>query len=143
MLILKRLALLFFSTGYLITTAISRTLWSGRKLWLYPIIAMALFVIQFEVMNVGLGGCFRASGSSAYYRSGCVRRLCLHLCRRMASAEGAVGKQQRTGREIRAFVYYRSPAGYSRLTRMTPAGSRARGFPESPAPRLPSHGIRA
>lgn len=47
--------LMFFSTGYLATTAITRAVWKWGDLWLYSAFAAALFAIHFEVMNIGLG----------------------------------------------------------------------------------------
>jgi intracellular septation protein A len=55
------ISLLFFSTGYLLTTIIVRAFWKGRRSWLYPAIATALFFIHFEIMNVGVGGAFEPS----------------------------------------------------------------------------------
>src|SRR5580704_8631414 len=51
-------SLLFFSTGYLLTTMVVRTVWKGRRSWLYPAVATALFFIHFEIMNVGVRGAF-------------------------------------------------------------------------------------
>lgn len=48
----------FFLTGYLLTTAIARALWKGRTLWLFSTIIAVLFVLHFELLNVGLGGAF-------------------------------------------------------------------------------------
>jgi hypothetical protein len=50
--------LLFFTTGYLFTTLLLRLFWKGRTLWSCPAIAVVLFLIHFEIMNVGLGGAF-------------------------------------------------------------------------------------
>jgi hypothetical protein len=50
--------IMFFLTGYLATTSISRAIWRGRKLWLYSVIATTLFLIHFEVLNMGIGGAF-------------------------------------------------------------------------------------
>jgi hypothetical protein len=50
--------LLFFTTGYLITTIVVRAVWKGQTLWIYPGIATGLFLIHFEIMNVSLGGAF-------------------------------------------------------------------------------------
>jgi hypothetical protein len=50
--------ILFLGTGYLITTATSRALWSGRKLWPHATVATALFLLHFEVLNVFLLGTF-------------------------------------------------------------------------------------
>jgi hypothetical protein len=55
------IGLLFFSTGYLLTTVAVRAFWKGRSLWLYPAIATVLFVIHFEIMNMGVGGAFEPS----------------------------------------------------------------------------------
>jgi hypothetical protein len=51
-------ALLFFTTGYLLTTAIVRAVWRSQRLWLYPVIATVVFLIHFEILNVGIGGAF-------------------------------------------------------------------------------------
>ena len=50
---------MFFVTGYLLSTAVVRALWRGQALWPYPAIATALFLIHFEIMNVGVGGAFQ------------------------------------------------------------------------------------
>jgi hypothetical protein len=55
------ISLLFFSTGYLLTTITVRALWKGRTSWLYPPIATALFFFHFEIMNVSVGGAFEPS----------------------------------------------------------------------------------
>jgi len=52
------IVLLFFTTGYLLSTIVVRSVWRGRTLWSYPAIATFLFFIHFEVMNVDLGGAF-------------------------------------------------------------------------------------
>jgi hypothetical protein len=49
--------MMFFSTGYLLTTIIARLFLPERKL-LYPCIAFALYVIHFEILNVAAGGVF-------------------------------------------------------------------------------------
>ena len=50
--------LLFFTSGYLLSTVLVRALWRGLTLWSYPAIATVLFLIHFEIMNVGVGGAF-------------------------------------------------------------------------------------
>jgi hypothetical protein len=52
------ISLLFFSTGFLITTLIARAVWRGWRPWLYPVVATALFFVHFEIMNLGVGGAF-------------------------------------------------------------------------------------
>jgi hypothetical protein len=56
------IVLLFFTTGYLLSTIVVRAAWRGRTLWSYPAIATVLFVVHFEIMNVGLGGAFEPQG---------------------------------------------------------------------------------
>lgn len=55
------ITLLFFTTGYLLSTIVVRALWKGRTLWSYPAVATVLFLIHFEIMNVGVGGAFQPS----------------------------------------------------------------------------------
>jgi len=50
--------LLFFTTGYFLSTIVVRAIWRGRALWPYPAIATTLFFIHFEIMNTGVGGAF-------------------------------------------------------------------------------------
>ncbi len=50
--------LMFFTTGYLLSTVFVRASWRGLTLWSYPAIATVLFLIHFEIMNVGVGGAF-------------------------------------------------------------------------------------
>ena len=52
------IVIMFFVTGYLFSTAVFRAYWRGRGLWLYSAIAMLLFLIHFEILNVGVGGAF-------------------------------------------------------------------------------------
>ena len=51
---------MFFLTGYLLTTAISRALWRGHIPWIYSVIATALFTFHFELLNFGIGGAFES-----------------------------------------------------------------------------------
>ena len=55
------ISLLFFSTGYLLTTVVVRAVWKGRRAWLYPAVAVALFFIHFEIMNLEVRGAFDPS----------------------------------------------------------------------------------
>src|SRR5690349_11954343 len=50
--------LLFFTTGYLFSTAIVRAMWRGRGVWWHPIILAALFLVHFESLNIRAGGAF-------------------------------------------------------------------------------------
>ena len=50
--------LLSITTWYLLTTAVARALWAGQRPWPYPVIATTLFLIHFEIFNVGIRGAF-------------------------------------------------------------------------------------
>lgn len=50
--------LLFFTTGYLFSTAIVRAIWRGRGVWWHPIILATLFLVHFEILNIRAGGAF-------------------------------------------------------------------------------------
>jgi hypothetical protein len=52
------IALLSFTTGYLVTTVVARGVWRSRKLWSYPIAATVLFLIHAQIF-------FNAAGGSA------------------------------------------------------------------------------
>ena len=49
------IGLFAFSTGYLLTTAISRTIWKDLRLWSYPLIAVALFFIHSQICFITFG----------------------------------------------------------------------------------------
>jgi len=49
---------LFLTTGYLLSTVISRAIWRGKRWWSYPAIGTALFFIHFQILNVAAGGAF-------------------------------------------------------------------------------------
>jgi hypothetical protein len=50
--------LFFLTTGYVLSTVLVRALWRSMTLWSYSTIATVLFLIHFEIMNVGVGGAF-------------------------------------------------------------------------------------
>lgn len=52
---------MFFSTGYLLTTGIARAVWQPRRVWLYSMLAMLLFLVHFEILNYSAGGIFDAA----------------------------------------------------------------------------------
>jgi hypothetical protein len=47
-------ALVFFTTGYLLTTIVVRAFWKGWALWSYPAVATILFQVHFQIMNAQL-----------------------------------------------------------------------------------------
>jgi len=51
-------AMMFFVTGYLLTTIIARLFLKPEKILLYPSIAAALYLIHFEILSIGVGGAF-------------------------------------------------------------------------------------
>jgi hypothetical protein len=56
LLVAVAVALLFVTTGYGLTTAILRSVWSGQRLWLYPIVATIPFFIHSQIFFVVSGG---------------------------------------------------------------------------------------
>lgn len=42
---------IFTVSGYSVITLLTRIFWSGHKLWSYSVLAAALFLIHFEVVN--------------------------------------------------------------------------------------------
>jgi hypothetical protein len=50
--------MMFFSTGYLLTTIIGRLFLKPERKLLYPSIASTLYVIHFEILSVATGGAF-------------------------------------------------------------------------------------
>lgn len=53
-------AFMFFTTGYLLTTALFRAFWRSQRLWFYSAIATTLFLFHFEILNVVAGGVFES-----------------------------------------------------------------------------------
>ena len=52
------IVIMFCVTGYVLTTAIARAIWKGDSSRFYPLLCTVLFVLHFELLNVGLGGAF-------------------------------------------------------------------------------------
>jgi hypothetical protein len=52
------ISLMFFSTGYLLTTGIARAVWQPQQTGLNSIVATALFYIHFEILNHAARGIF-------------------------------------------------------------------------------------
>jgi len=61
LILMAAIAFIFCTTGYLFTTVILRILWRSQRLWLYSCIATVLFLLHFEILNIGIGGAFRPS----------------------------------------------------------------------------------
>lgn len=53
--------LMFFTTGYLLSTVVVRALWRGQSRRFYPVVALVLFFMHFEILNLGAGGAFQPS----------------------------------------------------------------------------------
>jgi len=50
---------IFFGlTGYLLTTILVRIFWDRLSIWQNSAIAITLFLIHFEILNIGIGGAF-------------------------------------------------------------------------------------
>ena len=54
----SEISIMFFLTGYLLSTFIVRICWKRKEWWSYPLIACVLFLIHFEILNKGIGGAF-------------------------------------------------------------------------------------
>jgi hypothetical protein len=68
---------IFFSTGYLVTTTVSRLLWRGRTLWPYSVVAAILFLIHFEIMNLDARGAFNPPDRARIRAAGtCIAFFC-------------------------------------------------------------------
>jgi len=50
--------MMFTMTGYSITTTVVRCLWNGKSIWSYPILAVVLFTVHFELLSHSIGGAF-------------------------------------------------------------------------------------
>jgi peptidoglycan/LPS O-acetylase OafA/YrhL len=55
---LSGVSFIFFRTGYLLSTAVSRAVWGGKRWWSYPAIGTALFLVHFQILNFSAGGAF-------------------------------------------------------------------------------------
>lgn len=62
--------LIFFSTGYLLTTVLFRTFLPTTKTWLYPALAVALYEIHFEILNFSAGGAWGDRAMRVWFRGG-------------------------------------------------------------------------
>ncbi len=72
--------LVFFTTGYLLTTIIVRAFWRSWALWSYPAVATILFQIHFQIMNVRLGGAFAPSDRlRVQVAGGCIVFACTFI----------------------------------------------------------------
>ena len=63
-------AVMFVTTGYVLTTILARTLWKGKGLIIYPAIATGLFIVHFAIMSIGVGGAFSPRDRLAIMGSG-------------------------------------------------------------------------
>lgn len=71
------ISIMFFTTGYLLTTLLSRMFWKIRQWWSYPLMAAGLFLIHFQIMSVGLGGAFDPRDRGRIRAVGmCIALLC-------------------------------------------------------------------
>jgi hypothetical protein len=71
--------LLSITTGYLLTTAVGRTAWRGQKLWPYPSIATALFLIHSQIFFEISGGSTRPEKLSMQATGCCIVFACTFL----------------------------------------------------------------
>lgn len=84
-------ALILFTTGYVLSTAISRLAWRGEKVWSYPMFSTALFFLHFEFFNLAVGGAFEPSDRGLIRLAGaCIAFACTlvgsHVLARMTES---------------------------------------------------------
>ena len=46
----------FFTTGYLLTTAIADAFWRRKRIWVYPLIVSILFSVHLQILFLAAGG---------------------------------------------------------------------------------------
>lgn len=66
---------MFLTSCYVFTTAAVRALWPFHNRWPYSVVAVVLFLIHFEIVNVLLGGAFEPSVRTPLLLSGLVIAL--------------------------------------------------------------------
>ena len=89
---------MFFLAGYILSTAVSRAVWRGRKLWPYPAIGMILFLIHFEIMNIGIGGAFAPSDRLRIRAAGaCIVFICTFAGSVVLRSWGKTGSKAPSG----------------------------------------------
>ena len=68
---------MFFATGYLFTTAASRSVWRIAVRWYYVVVALGLFYVHFEILNYSAGGAFDAPKRTVIrIAGGCIVSAC-------------------------------------------------------------------
>jgi hypothetical protein len=70
------IVLVSFTTGYLVTTAIFRGAWKGRRWWSYSVIAVGLFVVHSQIFFVVSGGSTRSEKLSMQIAGACIVIAC-------------------------------------------------------------------
>ena len=67
---------IFFTTGYLLTTAIVGTYWRSQRLWLYPAVATVLFFIHSQIFFVIASGSTRPEKLLIQTSGACIAFAC-------------------------------------------------------------------
>ena len=87
-----------FSTGYLLSTAVSRAFWRGRTLWSYPTLATLLFVIHSQLFFVVSGGSTQSEKLSIQAPGLCIVFACTlagtFILRKWAPARSKLAEPQ-------------------------------------------------
>lgn len=73
------IALLSFTTGYLLTTAVARGAWKGQKLWSYSAVATVLFLVHSQIFFVVSGGSTRLEKLAIGAAGACIAFACTLL----------------------------------------------------------------
>jgi hypothetical protein len=70
------LVLVSFTTGYLLTTAVARAVWKGRKRWSYSAIAVTLFLVHSQIFFAVSRGSTRPEKLSMQVAGACIVFAC-------------------------------------------------------------------
>jgi len=69
----------FFTTGYLLTTAIADALWRSRRVWLYPVVASVLFCLHLQILFMVAGGWSSAERLPVRVVGPCIVFVCTYV----------------------------------------------------------------
>ena len=71
--------LFFFTTGYLLTTAIADALWRNKKIWVYPFIVSILFSVHLQIFFLVTGGWDSAERLPVRIAGPCIAFACTYV----------------------------------------------------------------
>lgn len=71
--------ILFFTTGYLLTTAIADALWRSKRVWLYPFVASILFSLHLQIVFLVAGGWSSVERLPVRIAGPCIVFICTYI----------------------------------------------------------------